>query len=189
MILIDNILIDELIISTPFSCNVGECKGACCTIKGGEGAPLDISEIENLKVAHASALPYLSDSSKEFIAKNGFISGEDNDLSVSSIDNKDCVFVFYEDNGVAKCALERAYHDGKNTFRKPLSCHLFPIRIRKFGGDYLSFAPFEECSSAFDFGKQQQYVYESAKDALIRAYGEQWFSELDSYVHTSEGKS
>jgi hypothetical protein len=188
MILIEDILIDEQILSTPFSCDLGACKGACCTIKGGEGAPLDISEVESLQQAFSHALPYLSNNSKEYIEKHGFISGSENDLSVTCIDNKDCVFVFYDEQHIAKCALEKSYFDGKSSYRKPISCHLFPIRVRNFGGDYLSFSPFEECKPAYNHGiSTHTKSYESVKEALIRAYGEDWYNELRNYVKETEG--
>ena len=181
MILIDSILMDEAIIQEHFSCDLQECKGACCTISGGEGAPLLNEEIPLIEECIPHAMEYLGNVSKKFLEKESWIGGTPEEPFVQCIDDMDCVFVF-RDDGIAKCALEKAFHEGKTSFRKPISCHLFPIRIRNFGGDYLSFQPFEECKPAFDHGKNNgNTVIHSVKDALIRAYGETWYElALDS---------
>ncbi|MFM6956472.1 MAG: DUF3109 family protein [Ignavibacteria bacterium] len=177
MILIDSILMDEAIIHDHFACDVHACKGACCTLKGGEGAPLKHEEISMIQSAIPFAMKYVSEQSRAIIANQQWIGGTELDPFVQCIDDADCVFVCKED-GIAKCALEKAYHEGKTTFRKPISCHLFPIRVRNFGGDYLSYQPFEECTPAFDHGKHNNIVVlDAVKDALIRAFGEQWYDQ------------
>jgi len=177
MILIDTILMDEAIIHEHFACDVNACKGACCTLSGGEGAPLKHEEIPMIQDAIPFAISYVNAKSQAIIANNQWIGGSELDPFVQCIDDADCVFVFKED-GIAKCALERAYHEGKTTFRKPISCHLFPIRVRNFGGEYLSYQPFEECKPAFEQGKRANIlVLDAVKDALIRAFGEQWYDQ------------
>lgn len=187
MILIDSILMDEAIIHEHFSCDLHSCKGACCTLSGGEGAPLDPREISSITDAIPFTFPYLSEESKHILEQESWIGGTPDEPFVSCIDDRDCVFVFREE-GIAKCALERAFFDGKTTFRKPLSCHLFPIRVRNFGGEYLSYQPFEECKPAMKYGKEQNaLVLDSAREALIRAYGVDWFMQAREFLH-QEGR-
>jgi hypothetical protein len=187
MILIDSILMDEAIIHDTFACDLHACKGACCTLTGGEGAPLKKEEIPLIQDAIPFAMKYLNERSISIINEDDWIGGTDEDPFVQCIDDADCVFV-YKEEGIAKCALEKAYHEGLTSFRKPISCHLFPIRIRNFGGDYLSYQPFEECKPAFNHGKEQGIlVIDAVKDALIRAFGEQWYEQAQD-MRAQEGK-
>ncbi|MBM4150650.1 MAG: DUF3109 family protein [Ignavibacteria bacterium] len=182
MILIDSILMDEAIIHEHFSCDLQTCKGACCTLRGGEGAPLDKREIPLIKEAIPSVLSYLDDESIQVLKNESWIGGSPDEPFVQCIDDADCVFVFRE-GGIAKCGLEIAFFEKNTTFRKPLSCHLFPIRIRNFGGDYLSYQPFDECKPAIEHGKKQQsLVIHSLREALIRAYGEDWYDQAQEFM-------
>lgn len=182
MLLIDDILIDQDVVTSSFSCDLEKCKGACCTFPGDSGAPLLEHEIDQIKKAAPFAKEYLSKRSLEILDKNGFHEIVDDELATVCIDKKDCVFVFYEGD-VAKCALEKAYFDGKTDFRKPISCHLFPIRVGKFGGDKLYYEKFDECKPGRKKGKSEKVkLLDSVKDALIRAYGEDWFLKLKKEV-------
>lgn len=184
MILIDKVLVSEDIITTKFHCHLSECKGACCTFKGEYGAPLLNNEIELVEASKEAAAEYLSERSIGVLKKKGFYEGKADNYSTICIEETDCVFVFYEGD-IAKCALEKAYLDGKTKFRKPLSCHLFPIRVSNFGGDYLYYSKFPECDPALAHGEEQGiHIYESVKEALIRAYGEEWFTFFDEYVRS-----
>lgn len=182
MIQIDNILIDEDIVKAKFSCDLKKCKGACCTFPGEYGAPLLDSEIAQIEKALPEAKKYLSPKSLKVLEQDGFFEGSDGDYSTVCIDKKDCVLVFYEGD-VAKCALEKAFFDGKAEFRKPISCHLFPIRVGSFGGSYLYYEKISECEPAKEKGKAEEIpLYESLKDSLTRSFGEKWYSKLDSYI-------
>ncbi len=177
MILIDSILMDEEIIREHFACDLNACKGACCTLSGGEGAPLKKEEISMIQDAIPFAIKYLDERSHNMLQNNDWVGGSGDDLYVQCIDDADCVFV-YREAGIAKCALEKAFHEGATTFRKPISCHLFPIRVRNFGGEYLSYQPFEECKPALQYGKQEgTLVIHAVKDSLIRAFGEHWYEQ------------
>ncbi|NBO69304.1 MAG: DUF3109 family protein [Bacteroidetes bacterium] len=183
MILIDSILMDEAIIHEHFSCDLQACKGACCTLSGGEGAPLDAREIPQIEETIPFILPYLTNESKEVLQTKSWVGGTPEEPFVSCIDDADCVFV-YRENGIAKCAMEKAFLEGKTSFRKPLSCHLFPIRVRNFGGDFLSFQPFDECKPAMEHGKRQHaVVIDSVREALIRAYGQNWYEQAHEYMN------
>jgi hypothetical protein len=184
MFLIDNILVDDNIVSQPFLCDLKACKGACCTLEGGMGAPLLDEEVPLLKKSIRAALKYLPERSRKILLKesNAF-EGSPGDYYTTCIDNAACTFVFYE-GGIAKCAIEKAYFAGENPeFRKPISCHLFPIRRADFGGAYLHYQKFEECEPALELGEAKDVrIYELTKDALVRAYGEEWYAKLEAYA-------
>lgn len=178
LILVDDILVNKEILTSPFSCNLSECKGACCTLDSAYGAPLLKEEIDEINVNLDSILPYLPIEHKNEIKQNGFFDKKDGELLTKSINNKACVFVYFE-NGIAKCGIEKAYFDNNSSFRKPISCHLFPIRISNFGGEIMRYEKISECNSAIVKGKELgQTVFSFTSEAIIRKYGEQWFQLL-----------
>lgn len=189
MILIGNILVDNEITKLKFLCNTDKCKGACCTFPGEVGAPLLDSEIELINNSIKPASEFLSERSKSVIKEEGAVQGAPGDYSTNCIDKKDCVFVYYEGD-VAKCSIEKAYFSGKTNYRKPISCHLFPIRVSNFGGTYLYFSKYEECEPAFSYGEEQNvHLIEMLKDALVRAYGNDWYEYLFNYImHKNNGQ-
>lgn len=171
MILLDHLLLQEHVLTSSFSCDLKRCKGACCTLKGGAGAPLLDEEVSELRREMSSALPYLAERSRAWLKENDPIEGPFGERSVACPEDADCVFVYYESD-VAKCALERAWFNGESTFRKPLSCHLFPIRVANFGGPYLHYEKIDECEPGRALGERLGVpLVESLKDALVRAYG------------------
>ncbi len=186
MFLIDSILIDERIITDRFLCDTKQCKGACCTLSGGGGAPLRESEVQEIQSALVHALPYLPEKSTDYISNQGFTHvNDDGSIETLCIDNKDCVFVYY-DNSIAKCSLEKAYNNELTTFKKPISCHLFPLRVRNFGGDFLSYEPFDECEYALENGKNNNVaIIDFLKEPIIRLYGEQWYNTLRTHAQNS----
>lgn len=142
------------------------------------GAPLAEPEIDILENDLDTILEYLPEVSVKSIAENGFWERKEDIFMTRSINNRDCVFVFYEGD-IAKCGIEKAYFDGKVKFRKPLSCHLFPIRVNDFGGAVLKYEKYEDCKPAVKLGKQTKLsVFEFCKDALIRAFGEKWYNKM-----------
>lgn len=179
---IDNILIDEDIISSYFVCDLDKCMGACCTFPGELGAPLKDSEIEIIRQNCEPAKEYLNERSLKIINEKGFFEGEKGSYTTMCVDKKDCVFVYYNDK-VAKCALEKAYFDGKITFRKPLSCHLFPIRGARFGNDYLYYQKINECIPGVHLGnKEKTRLYTFLKEAIILSKGKGWYSKLVEFA-------
>lgn len=176
---IDDILIDAEIIKAKFSCDLVKCKGACCTYPGEYGAPVLDSEIEEIEEAKKVARKYLSDKSQKVLDEVGAVEGESGDYTTVVIDKKDCVFVYYEGN-IAKCAIEKAYFNGETTFRKPISCHLFPIRVGEFGGKYLYYEKIKECAPAIIKGKNMNLTMVSQlKESLTRAFGEEFYEKLN----------
>ncbi len=178
IILIDNVVVRDEIHSQKFICDLEECKGACCTIESEFGAPLLEEEIPLIEENYAEVEKYLPENHKEAINTNGFYEEKYGELVIRSVNNKACVFVYYE-NDIAKCSLEKAYSDGKSSFKKPISCHLFPIRISDFGGDVLRYEKANECIYAEKKGDEENtYVYEFCKEPLTRKYGGKWYSSL-----------
>jgi len=183
MILADNILTDERIAGEYFECDLEQCKGACCTFPGEFGAPVLNEEVQKMNAVIEPASKYLSEKSKKYIETHGAVQGEPDKYSTVCIDKRDCVFVYYE-NDIALCAIEKAFFAGEIDFRKPISCHLFPIREVYFGGKCIHYEQIDECAEARVKGKaNNNLLYKSLKEALVRAYGEQWYNE---YVNTIE---
>jgi hypothetical protein len=132
-----------------------------------------------------AAMEYLSEKSISIIQEEGFIEQTGEVYHTVCIEKKDCVFVYYSGD-IALCSLEKAFIDGKTDFRKPVSCHLFPVRVGNFGGKYLYYEKIKECEPAIKNGKVQKLkIYDSVKDALIRSFGENWYKE---YINKISGE-
>jgi len=181
MITIDNILVDDSAVHTKFACDLAACKGACCTFPGGRGAPLHDHELAEIEKAFPSVKPFLPKEHLDIIEQYGLFDGFAGNYATQCVEHKACVFVYF-DSGIAKCGLERAYIEGKTSFRKPISCHLFPIRIGH-GGREIHFEHFSECGPALAKGEQKNIpVYEFAQDSLVRAFGQEWTDKLKETV-------
>jgi hypothetical protein len=178
---------DKALATTHFACDLQACKGACCTTPGGRGAPLADEEVELVNAAIPAALPYLSERNRAVIAAQGAVEGTSDNYATVCIDNRDCVFVYYEGE-VAKCAIERAYFNNETSFRKPISCHLFPIRSAELlGGNYLHYERIPECEPALRRGKREKIpLYKFLKEPLVRAYGEEFYDELVASIENQD---
>ncbi|MDO8549873.1 MAG: DUF3109 family protein [Ignavibacteria bacterium] len=175
---IDNILVGKEIAKIKFACDLKKCKGACCTLDSEYGASLMHEELELIENVLDRVKEYLPEKHRSEIEIKGFYERKDNELMTRSFNNKACVFVYYE-NDVAKCGIEKAFLDGKTDFRKPISCHLFPLRISEFGGDVLRFEKFNECSPALEKGEEEEINFiDFLKESLIRKYGNNWYLKL-----------
>ena len=190
LLVIDDVTIDGNLLRRNFACDLLKCRGACCSLPGGRGAPLLDSEIPQIQDTLPFVLPLLEDAKRRIISsrcdetgETGFYEGTSGDYATTCVDDEDCVFV-YRENGIAKCAIERAYNDGKTGFRKPISCHLYPIRVGNFGGEVLRYHEIAECRPAVRKGDAERVgVIEFLKPALVRRYGEEWYSKLDVQVN------
>lgn len=175
---IDGVIVNPQVIDTKFTCDLSKCKGACCTMESEYGAPLENDEIEKMNEILPIVYEYLDDHKVEQIKSEGFWEKKYGQLMTTSIDNRDCVFVYYEGD-IAKCAIEKAYFDGKVKFRKPISCHLFPIRISEFGGYVVKYEAYSDCEPALELGKETNLsIYEFCKESLERLFGKQWYRKL-----------
>jgi len=183
LILIEEILISEEILEKQFACKLTACKGACC-VEGDFGAPLTQNEVLILGELLKEIKPYLSQASKEKINEIGYhaFNKEEEIPETALMDDGACVFMGRDKLGITFCGIEKAHYDGKINFKKPISCHLYPIRVssnKKTGFEALNYDVWDICSSACDNGKKKGIkVYEFAKEALIRKYGEEFYNEL-----------
>ena len=178
---IGEFLVDSDIFSTQFACDLIGCKGACCVMPGGAGAPVAESEVADLTAAAAPASAYLSSGKQSVLAEVGPLEGPVGDRTTVCIEDQDCLFVYYEgEDGIAKCAIERAFLEGKTSFRKPLSCHLYPIRIDKLlRGERLRYEEIEECEPGRKRGVTEQIdLVRFLEEPLVRAYGRPFYDEL-----------
>lgn len=182
LITVDDILVRSEVADTHFECDLSKCKGACCTFESDYGAPLLDEEVQKIEEILPIVKEYLPKVHLAEIENKGFFDEIDDEIFTSSINNKSCVFVYYEGD-IAKCSIEKAYLDGKTDFKKPISCHLFPIRISKFGGDVLRFEKFSECSPALKKGNlNKKKLIDFCRESLLRKYGNNWFNKLKEII-------
>jgi hypothetical protein len=180
MLIHENTLISEDIFEKDFVCNLAACKGACC-VEGDFGAPLLDEELEHIDRNLEAIKKYMTPEAKQKIAKGGYSEIDpDGDLGTKCINGRDCVFAITE-NGVYKCAMEKAYEAGESDFHKPISCHLYPIRISQVGEyEALNYNKWDICSPACTLGKQLKVpVYAFLKGPLTRKYGAEWYKSLE----------
>lgn len=174
-----------------FVCHLEKCKGACC-VEGELGAPLEEVELQTMKDIQEAVKPYLTEAGIQAIAEQGpYILDEDGDFSTPTISGKECAYAIYDNNGILKCGIEQAYLDGKVSFRKPISCHLYPIRItkNKKGFEAVNYHKWSICSAACAYGKSLQVpLYKFLKDPLIRKYGQDWYQQLVESIEKQDDK-
>ena len=175
---IEDVILNNKIFSTHFSCDLEKCKGACCTMQSEYGAPVIESEIEAIEPILEKVKEILPPKSRKVIEKNGYWEEKEGQLLLSSVDNRDCVFVYHE-NDIARCAFEKLYFQEIIDFRKPISCHLFPIRVSEFGGPVLRFEKYRDCEPALTKGRETNTsVAEFCSEALARAFGQSFVDKL-----------
>ena len=179
MIQVEDKIISIDIFKKHFFCDLNACKGACC-VEGDAGAPISIEEEEKIKLIYEKITPYMREEGIIEVKKRGIsVYDDEGDLTTTLVNDKECVFVTYE-NGISRCAIEKAYIDGKIDFQKPISCHLFPIRIKEYEGfEAVNYEEIKPCKPACECGiKLKVPVYAFLKDSLIRKYGEDWYNHL-----------
>lgn len=181
MIQIDDTIISLDVFKEKFLCNLDACKGECC-IEGDAGAPLEEEEVEQLKKVLPVIWEDLSSEAQAVIEKQGVCyKDEDGDLVTSIVNGKDCVFTCYDEKGCCYCAIEKAYREGKVDFYKPVSCHLYPIRVQKYSEfKAVNYHRWSVCKAAVLLGeKEDMPIYKFLKEPLIRKFGEDWYTELE----------
>ena len=184
MIRIGNTLISDDILEQFFICDIEICKGACC-VEGDLGAPLEKEELIDLEKNYDKIKPFLSDEGQNAIEKQGlYILDFEGDYSTSTIGGKECAYAIYDDNGCLKCGIEKAYEAGIIDFKKPISCHLYPVRISKNKTNIaVNYDQWHICNSACLLGEKLKVpVYKFLKEALVRKFGEIWYKQLESYA-------
>jgi hypothetical protein len=174
-------IVSEDIIQKDFVCNLSACKGACC-VDGDAGAPLELDETKILEDIYPKVKPFLRKEGIAAIEKQGtFTTNDFGEHETPLINGADCAYVMFDKKGTALCAIEEAYNQGVIDWKKPVSCHLYPVRVK----DYTEFSAvnyhkWEICDDACALGKELQVpVYKFVKQALIRKFGEDWYMELE----------
>lgn len=180
---VEEVTVSSTVTDEYFQCDLEKCKGACCTIENAYGAPITFEEADILERIKEKVYKYLPEKHVEILKKFGAFEIHKGLYHTRTFEDKECVFVYY-DNNIAKCAIEKAYLDGEVGFRKPISCHLFPIRKISFGSDVLRAEFLKICETALSNGLDSKtLVYEFCKDALIRLYGKSWFEKLNNAIN------
>ena len=181
MIEIGSTILSRDIFEVHFLCDLLKCKGACC-IEGDSGAPLTREEAQIIEAEFPVYADYLPGKHKHEIEKQGFsVIDKDGDLVTPLINNGQCVYTYSDEKGILKCAIEKAYFEGKTTFRKPVSCHLFPIRITAYKRfDAVNYQELAICKPGKECGRSAKLpLYKFLKEPLIRKYGEEWYTEVE----------
>lgn len=187
MIIIQDKIVSDELVEEQFLCQLDACKGACCW-EGDAGAPLEKDELAILEAIYPQLVPYMSPAGEAAVQQEGIYTYDDEDdvFRTPLIDNGPCAYMTLDQEGKAQCGIEKAWQDGKLDFRKPISCHLYPVRINanpKTGFEALNYDRWDICSAACSKGKEAQLpIYRFVKEALIRKYGAAFYDELDQYA-------
>ncbi len=181
MILVGNAVLSDDIKENFFVCDLEACKGACC-VEGDSGAPLEDDETKILEEIYPFVKDYITEEGRQVIAAQGtWVIDSDGDKVTPTLGaNRECAYALYDDRGILKCGIEQAYLAGKISWKKPISCHLYPIRVTKYDQyDALNYNRWHICDPACQLGKSLQVpLYVFLKEALVRKYGEAWYAEL-----------
>lgn len=184
MFQIGDTIVARDVVEESFICNLTACKGCCC-VEGESGAPVMDKEVEILKELVPIVWDDLSPEAQKELEKNGPVYEDyDGEMVTSIVNGKDCVFTYYDEDGVCKCAIEKAHREGKIDFYKPISCHLYPIRLQQYK-DFVAvnYHKWSICSEAVKLGRNEGVrIYQFLKEPLIRAFGEEWYAELSTVV-------
>ena len=180
MLAIGKTLVSLDLLDRKFVCDLAKCKGECC-IKGDAGAPLENYEIDILENIVDDVLPYMDDPGRNKVNADGvFEIDRDGDKGTVLLEDGRCAFATVTDKGVYSCAIEKANAEGKVKFQKPISCHLYPVRITKYPTyDAVNYDQWDICKPACKCGADLQVpLFRFVKDSLVRKYGSEWYEEL-----------
>ncbi len=194
MIVIDDVIVSREVIEQQFICDLDACKGACC-VGGDMGAPLETEELEILENILPAVWPYMTESGKDCVSKQGvYVETPDSEYAHHATPcQKDgpCAFVNYDEKGVALCAIQQAHNEGKVDWAKPISCQLYPIRVKEYPTfTALNYDRWKICDPACDLGKTHQTpLYEFLKDGLVRKFGLEFYERLKGAADFTAGQS
>ena len=183
MIQIEDKLISEDVIGKKFVCDLTACKGACC-VEGDSGAPISSDEIFDLKNNLSPIKKYMRKEGISAIENNDVFYLDDDDESVTTLVNgKECAFVFFDKNNIAKCSIEKAYKENEISFNKPISCHLYPIRVKKLDEfEAINIDHWKICSPACSCGEKLNVkVYRFLKNAIVKHWGQEFYDQLEIF--------
>lgn len=180
---------DELYMEQ-FVCDLPACLGGCC-VEGDSGAPLEEEESLILEEIYQKVKPLMIPEGIATVEQEGaWVKDFQGELTTPLVKGRQCAYVFFEGNGVAKCAIEKAWEEGLIDFKKPVSCHLYPIRVTRYPHyEALNYHRWPLCNPARKQGKKLKVrVYRFLKEALIRRYGSDWYHELEEYIRFTYGE-
>ena len=186
MIELGRTIISEDILEKEFVCNLSACKGACC-VEGDAGAPVDDAEAKILEDIFPKVKPFLRPEGVAAIEQQGTsVTDWDGELVTPLVKGKECAYVIFDEKGITKWGIEKAWEAGAVDFQKPVSCHLYPVRITVYKDfDAVNYHKWNVCSPACSLGKELEVpVYKFLKGALTRKYGEAWYGELDELAES-----
>ena len=181
MFLIQNTLVSLDVLEKEFCCDLDKCRGCCC-IEGDAGAPISEEEVAQVESILPILLPEMTKEAREVVERQGISYLDPSGERVTSIVNdKDCIFARTDHNGWCYCLIEKAYHAGKIGFKKPISCHLYPIRLTRVGDmTGVEYHRWDICHCARQLGKKLHTpLYQFLREPLVRRFGEAWFDELE----------
>lgn len=182
MFQIDDTIVALDVIEESFLCDLSACKGECC-VEGDSGAPLESEEVRIIEDLLPQVWDDISPAAQTIIKEQGVAyKDSDGEMVTSIVNGKDCVFTYYDESGVCKCAIEKAYREGRVDFYKPISCHLYPIRLQKYREfTAVNYHRWKVCKAAVVLGnKKGLKIYQFLKEPLIRRFGEAWYNELST---------
>lgn len=188
MIIIDNVIVTDEFLNARFCCQLARCKGECC-VAGDAGAPLEPDEVGIIEENIEQIKPYMRPEGIKAIEDNDVYDYDDfGGLTTQLVNGEECAFVYFHENGTALCAIEKAYNEGKIDFWKPISCHLYPIRLlEKDGFTYIMYHEWSVCVPAKRFGEKEGIpLYKFLKEPLIRKFGENWYQRLEKQIFSKK---
>lgn len=180
MIQIDDTIISTDILRKEFVCNIQKCKGICC-VEGDSGAPLDEEELPILEEIFSDIKPFLRPEGIKAIEEQGtYLKDDDGDWVTPLVDGAECAYVVFDEKGITKCGIEKAYEEGATDFQKPISCHLYPVRVDKYKAfTAVNYHKWDICSDACTLGQELNVtVAEFLKEPLIKKFGQEWYDQL-----------
>jgi len=180
MIIIDDTIVSEELFDVHFVCDLPACLGACC-VEGDAGAPLEEGEARLLEKLVKDILPFMTPEGRLTLEKEGVFAFDQDGVMVTPLNGgRECAFVYFE-NGQARCAIEKAWSEERIPFRKPVSCHLYPVRLGKLGDHIaVNYHRWHICEPARDMGRREGVpLYVFLKDPLVRRFGEDWYARLE----------
>lgn len=181
MVQIENTIVSFDLFDKHFLCDLAACKGICC-IEGDSGAPLTKEEAQKIEACYPVFEKYLDQKYKDEVSKQGYsVIDSDGDIVTPLYNNRECVYTFTDENGCTKCAIEKAFLNKEVDFHKPVSCHLFPVRVTEYADfDALNYQQLDICKCAVKNGDKHKIpLYKMLKGPLVRKYGSDWYEQLE----------
>ena len=180
LVQIEDIILSTELFERKFVCDLNACKGACC-VQGDSGAPLTVEEVDILEEIYDQVVPYMRPEGIAAVEEQGvFYMDFSNEPATTLVNGAECAFVYFDEQGITKCAIEKAHLEGKTDWKKPISCHLYPIRVKQMGEmTALNYSQWDICEPACACGESLNVpVFRFLKEPLIRAFGQPFYDDM-----------